>query len=60
MDTKAFFQKLETFCKSEHTKNKEDICHTCELLNFCYSPPCDFVRNCDIDKVIQFVNDLKD
>lgn len=59
MDIKTFFQKLETFCKNKQETNKEEKCHTCELLNFCYSPPAGFKENCDIDNVIQFVDGLK-
>lgn len=58
MDAKAFFTELEKFCKGK--PKSEGRCHNCELLNFCYSPPSGFKENCDIDKVIQFINDLKD
>lgn len=54
----SFFTELEKFCKGK--QGSEERCHNCELLNFCYSPPSDFKKNCDIDKVIDFVNGLKD
>lgn len=62
MDAKIFFIKLEKFCNDKAIKSngKETKCHTCELLNFCYSPPAGFKENCDIDKVIKFVDGLKD
>ena len=61
-DAKTFFDKLEKFCKEKPDKVNADAtkCHVCELLGFCYSPPADFKQNCDIDKVIEFVNGLKD
>ncbi|MFR1834189.1 MAG: hypothetical protein ACLSX5_13675 [Lachnospiraceae bacterium] len=60
MDAETFLERLEKFCSEKPDKLSKDItkCHVCELRDFCYSPPACYKENCDLSKIIQFVEKI--
>lgn len=60
VDTKDFFDRLETFCANKPEKIGHGItkCHVCKIRDFCYSPPAYFKENCNLSEVIKFVENL--